>query len=71
MVEIHLRAAAYELLREGMAASGRRRGMYKVMMPNSLAANLEAARTFGEDVSDVIMRLVNEAKTPAKPSPRR
>jgi hypothetical protein len=71
MVEVGLRAAAYELVRDGMAAKGRRRGMYRVLMPKHLAANLEAARASGEDVSDVIMRLVNEAKTPAKPYPLR
>lgn len=71
MVEVGLRAAAYELVREGMAAKGRRSGVYTVLMPKSLAANLEAARVSGEDVSDVIMRLAKEAKIPAKPDPVR
>ena len=66
MIEVDLRAAAYELVREGVAARGRKRGVYTVLMPKTLAANLEAARVFGEDVSDVIMRLAREAKTPAK-----
>jgi hypothetical protein len=71
MIEVDLRAAAYELVREGVAARGRRSGVYTVLMPKTLAANLEAARVFGEDVSDVIMRLAREAKTPAKPYPLR
>ena len=45
--------------------------MYKVLVPNKLAAKLEAARVFGEDMSDVILRLAKEAKAPAKPHPLR
>jgi hypothetical protein len=71
MIEVDLRAAAYELVREGVAARGRRSGVYTVLMPKTLAANLAAARVSGEDVSDVIMRLAREAKTPAKPYPLR
>ena len=67
MIEVDLRAAAYELVREGVAAKGRRRGVYTVLMPKNLAARLDAARALGEDMSDVILRLAKEAKTPAKP----
>jgi hypothetical protein len=67
MIEVDLRAAAYELVREGGAAKGRRRGVYTVLMPKNLAARLDAARAPGEDMSDVILRLAKEAKTPAKP----
>ena len=67
MIEVDLRAAAYELVREGVAAKGRRRGVYKVLMPKNLAAHLDAARVPGEDLSYVILRLAKEAKTPAKP----
>ena len=45
----------------------RRRGAYIVLMPKQLAANLDAARAPGEDMSDVILRLAKEAETPAKP----
>jgi hypothetical protein len=71
MIEVGLRAAAYELVREGVAAKGRRSGVYTVLMPKSLAANLEAARGSDEDMSDVIVRLAREAKTAAKPCPLR
>ena len=67
MIEVDLRAAAYELVREGVAAKGRRRGAYTVLMPKNLADKLDAARMPGEDLSDVILRLAKEAKTPAKP----
>ncbi|HEY5203597.1 MAG TPA: hypothetical protein VIJ63_03220 [Roseiarcus sp.] len=66
MIEVELRAAAYELVREGVAAKGRKRGVYTVLMPKNLAAHLDAARVPGEDMSDVIVRLAKEAKTPAK-----
>ena len=71
MIEVDLRAAAYELVREGVAAKSRRRGVYTVLMPKSLAAQLDAARAPGEDMSDVILRLAKEAQTPAKPYPLR
>jgi hypothetical protein len=67
MIEVDLRAAAYELVREGVAAKSRRRGAYTVLMPKELAAKLDAARVPGEDMSDVILRLAKEAETPAKP----
>ena len=67
MIEVELRAGAYELVREGVAAKSRRRGAYTVLMQKQLAAKLDAARAPGEDMSDVILRLAKEAKTPAKP----
>ena len=66
-----LRAAAYELVLDGVTAKGRKRGLYTVLMPKNLAARLEAARVSGEDMSNVIIRLAKEAKTPAKPFPLR
>jgi hypothetical protein len=69
MIEVDLRAGAYELVREGVTAKGRKSGVYRVLMPKNLAAKLEAARVPGEDMSDVILRLAKEAKTPAKPYP--
>jgi hypothetical protein len=71
MIEVELRAAAYELVREGVAAKSRRRGAYTVLMPKQLAAKLDAVRAPGEDLSDVILRLAKEAKTPAKRYPVR
>jgi hypothetical protein len=71
MIEVELRAAAYDLVREGVTAKSRRRGVYKVLMPKNLAAQLEAARVPGEDMSDVILRLAKDAETPAKPCPLR
>jgi len=71
MIEVDLRAAAYELVREGAVAKSRRRGAYTVLMSKNLAAQLDAARAPGEDMSDVILRLAKEAKTPAKPYPSR
>jgi hypothetical protein len=71
MIEVDLRAAAYELVREGVTAKSRRRGVYTVLMPKQLAAHLEAARVSGEDMSDAILRLAKEAETPAKPYPSR
>jgi hypothetical protein len=71
MIEVDLTAAAYELVREGVAAKGRKSGVYTVLMPKNLAAKLDAARVPGEDMSDVILRLAKEAKPPAKPYPLR
>ena len=67
MIEVDLSAAAYELVREGVVAKGRKSGVYTVLMPKNPAAKLDAARVLGEDMSDVILRLAKEAKTPAKP----
>jgi hypothetical protein len=71
MVEVDLRAGAYELVREGVTAKSRRRGLYRVLMPKNLAARLDAARAPGEDMSDVILRLAKDAETPEKPYPLR
>ena len=60
MIEIDLTAPAYELLREGVTAKSRKSGVYKVLMPKNLAAELEAARALGEEISDVILRLAKE-----------
>jgi hypothetical protein len=68
MIEVDLTAAAFELVREGVAAKSRRRGVYTVLMPKNLAAKLDTARVPGEDMSDVILRLAKEAKGPMKPS---
>jgi hypothetical protein len=54
-----------------VTAKGRKSGVYTVLMPKNLAAKLDAARVPGEDLSDVILRLAKEAKTPAKPCPLR
>ena len=67
MIEVDLTAAAYELVREGVTAKSRKSGVYRVLMPKSLAANLEAARALGEAMSDVILRLAKEARPPASP----
>jgi hypothetical protein len=64
MIEVELRGAAFELVREGVTAKSRKRGVYKVLMPKNLAAHLDAARVSGEDMSDVILRLAKEAGTP-------
>ena len=69
MIEVGLRAAAYELVREGVAAKGRKSGVYTVLMPKNLAAKLDAARVPAEDMSDVILRLAKEAKTQPNPVP--
>jgi hypothetical protein len=71
MIKVDLRAAAYELVREGVTAKSRRRGAYTVLMPKNLAANLDAARAPGEDMSDAILRLAKEAETPTKADPLR
>ena len=65
MIEIYLTVAAFELVRDGVTAKSRKRGVYEVMMPKNLAANLDAARAFGEDMSDVILRLARESMAPA------
>ena len=69
MIEVDLTAAAFELVREGVTAASRKRGVYTVLMPKNLAAKLDAARVPGEDMSDVILRLANEAKTQRNPIP--
>jgi hypothetical protein len=69
MVEIDLTAAAYELVRDGVNLKARKGGMYRVLMPRKLAARLDAARASGEAMSDVILRLAQEAGAPADPRP--
>jgi len=71
MIEVDLTAAAYELVREGVTAKSRKAGLYKVLMPKTLAAKLDAARASGEAVSDVILRLAQEAGPPGAPHPFR
>ena len=71
MIEVDLTAAAFELVRDGVIAKSRKSGVYKVLMPKGLAAKLDAARMSGEDMSDVILRLATEAKTPASRHPFR
>ena len=71
MIEVELTRAAYQLVREGVTAKSRKRGLYKVLMPKSLVAKLDAARALGEDMSDVILRLAREAKAPASLDPLR
>ncbi len=71
MIEVDLTAAAFELVRDGVTAKSRKSGIYKVLMPKNLAAKLDAARVSGEGMSDVILRLAREAKTPPKPCPLR
>jgi hypothetical protein len=71
MIEVELTAAAYRLVQEGVTAKSRKSGVYKVLMPKSLAAKLEAAGASGEDMSDVILRLAKEAGAPASPPPFR
>ena len=71
MIEVDLTAAAFELVREGVIAKSRKRGVYRVLMPKNLAAKLDGARLSGEGMSDVILRLAREAKIPAGPHPFR
>jgi hypothetical protein len=69
MIEVSLTAAAYELVRACVPTKSRKSGVYTVLMPNKLAAKLDAARASDEDLSDVILRLAKEAGGPAKPYP--
>jgi hypothetical protein len=71
MIEVDLTAAAYELVRDGVTAKSRKGGVYKVLMPKGLAVKLDAARVVGEDISDVILRLAQEAKATSNPDPFR
>jgi hypothetical protein len=71
VIEVELSAAAYELVRDGVTAKSRRSGVYKVLMPKSLAARLNAARAANESISDVILRLAAEMKAPPDPHPSR
>jgi hypothetical protein len=69
MVSVDLTLEAYALVRDGVTAKSRKGGICKVSMPRKLADKLNAAREFGEDMSDVILRLADEAQAPAKFAP--
>jgi hypothetical protein len=71
VIEVDLTAAAYDLVRDGVTVKSRKGGVYKVLMPRRLATRLDEARAVGEDISDVILRLAQEAKAPANPHPFR
>jgi hypothetical protein len=65
MIDVELTPEAYALVREGVTLKSRKSVMYKVLMPEKLADQLSAMRNFSEDISDVILRLAEEAKAPA------
>ena len=82
MIEVDLRAAAFELVREGVTAKSRKSGVYTVLMPKNLAAHLDAgARVWrghercdpalgegGEDPSETLsLALDGSAVAPAPP----
>ncbi len=67
MIEVELSAAAYELVRDGVTMKSRKSGVYKVLMPEKLAARLNAARAADEAVSDVILRLAAQMRGPPEP----
>jgi hypothetical protein len=69
MIDVDLTPEAYALVREGVVAKSRKGGMYRVSMPRKLAARLSGLREFGEDLSDVILRLAEEAQASASPAP--
>jgi hypothetical protein len=71
MIEVDLTVAAYELVCGGVTVKSRKSGAYKVLMPRKLAARLDAARGSGEAISDVIVRLAQEAGTHGNPRPFR
>jgi hypothetical protein len=71
VIEVDLTALAYELVRDGVTVKSRKSGVYKVLMPKRLAARLQAARTPGEAISDVILRLAQEAGALGDPRPFR
>ena len=71
MIEVKLSAAAYELVRDGVTVKSRKKGAYKVLMPKKLAAKLDAARASDEAISDVILRLAQEAGAMGNPDPFR
>jgi hypothetical protein len=62
MKMIELTNEAYALVRNGVTTKSSRGGVYKVQMPQKLAAKLEALRGFGEELSDVILRLAEQAR---------
>ncbi len=69
MIEVELTPEAYAVVREGVTRKSGKGGTYKVRMPRKLAEKLNALRDFGEDVSDVILRLAEEAQAPAPSGP--
>jgi hypothetical protein len=71
MIDVDLTARAYELVREGVTTKSRKGGVYKVLMPNGLAAKLNAERAPGEDISDVILRLAKQARASGQSGPFR
>ena len=71
MIDVDLTLEAYALVRDGVAAKSHSGRRVKVRMPDRLAAKLDAARAFGEDMSDVILRLAEEAKAPRGRGPLR
>jgi hypothetical protein len=62
MKVIELTNEAYALVRSGVTTESSKSGVYKVQMPEKLAAKLEALRGFGADLSDVILRLADQAR---------
>jgi hypothetical protein len=52
-----------------VTVKSRKSGVYKVLMPKKLAAQLRAARASGETISDAILRLAQEAGAPGSPDP--
>jgi hypothetical protein len=71
MIEVDLTAAAYELVRGCVTRKSRKSGVYRVLTTKGLAGNLDAARASGEGMSQVILRLAEQAKGPTKPRPSR
>ena len=69
MIDVDLTPEAYAVVREGVTRKSGKSGMCKVRMPRKLAEKLNALRDFGEDMSDVILRLAREAKAPAHSGP--
>jgi len=67
VIEVDLKAAAYEHLRGWLTPKSRKSGVYRVMMPKGLAAHLDASRASGEGISEVILRLAKEAKGRTRP----
>jgi hypothetical protein len=70
MIDVDLTPEAYAVVREAVTAKARKGRMYKVVMPRKLADKLNAVRDFGEDMSEVILRLAHEAQASANPGPR-
>ncbi len=71
MIEVDLTPEAYAVVQEGVVRKSRKGGMCKVRMPRKLAEKLNASRDFGEDMSDVILRLAKEAAAPPNSHPCR